>query len=347
MNGDLPFVSIIIPCRNEDRFIGMCLNSILANNYPKDRLEVLVVDGMSEDGTRAIVKGYARRYALIRLLDNPKKITPAALNIGIANAKGEIIMRMDAHNVYPADYISGLVSWLEKTEADNVGGVWVTLPAKETSMAQAIAIGLSHPFGVGNAYFRIGASEPKWVDTVPFGCYRREVFDRIGMFDEDLARNQDDEFNHRLIKHGGRILLVPEVVSYYYARDSLLKLWRMYYQYGYFKPLVARKIGKVMTVRQLVPPLFVLGLFGSAVLACWSWAMRLIFGSIVIVYAAVDIGCSTIIAFKQGFRCGLALCIVFPALHLSYGLGFLKGMEDFFLLRKHLKRKIKAVKLTR
>ena len=154
-----------------------------------------------------------------------------------------------------------------------MGGVCRTLPAADTAVAKAIAVGMSHPLGVGNSHFRIGSSEDRWVDTVPFGCYRREVFDRIGLFDEELVRNQDDELNLRLIKHGGRILLSPRIVCKYFARDSLAKLWRMYYQYGYFKPLVVRKVGGVMTLRQLAPPLFVLCLAATALAGLLGLAM--------------------------------------------------------------------------
>lgn len=341
---DLPKVSIVIPCRNEEKFIGKCLNSILANDYPKDRLEILVVNGMSEDGTQTTVQSYAHNYAFVKLLDNPKKITPAALNIGIANAKGEIIMRMDAHSTYSPNYISGLIGWLEKTQADNVGGVCITLPAMQTFMAEAITLALSHPFGVGNAYFRIGVKEPRWVDTVPFGCYRKEVFERIGLFDEEMVRNQDDEFNLRLLKGGGRILLVPNIVSYYYARDSLRKLWHMYYQYGYFKPLVVRKVGGISTIRQVIPAMFVLGLLVSGALAPWTaysgWALC----ALVFAYVVADLGFSICVGFQCGVRGALAIPIVFPVLHLSYGLGFLKGTLDFFILGN--KRREDATRIT-
>jgi len=323
------FVSVIIPCRNEERFIGPCLDSVLANDYPLDRLEVLVVDGMSEDGTRAIVEDYAARHDCVRLLDNPKKSAPAALNIGIAHAKGQIVMRMDAHSHYPRNYISGLIAWQEKTGADNVGGVWITLPANDTCMAQAIAIGLSHPFGVGNAHFRIGVREPRWVDTVPFGCYRREVFDHIGVFDEELIRNQDDEFNLRLIRQGGKILLVPDIASCYFARDSLAKLAQTYYQYGYFKPPVLRKVRRIMTVRQVVPATFILTLIGSGAMALFFPTMRIVMASIVILYLIAVVGCSTMVAFERGLRYAPALCVVFVVLHMSYGLGFIKGIADF------------------
>ena len=230
---------------------------------------MLVVDGMSTDGTRKIVAEFARDHPFIKLLDNPRRITPAALNIGIAQARGDIIIRVDAHSTYPPNYLSSLVAWQEKTGADNVGGAWRILPGGDTPMARAIAVGLAHPFGVGNAYYRIGASAPRWVDTVPFGCYRREVFTRIGLFDEDHVRTEDDEFNLRLRKNGGRILLVPEIVIDYYARESLPKIWRMYYYYGYFKPLVARKLGLVLSLRHLIPSLLVLTLAVSLLLGWW------------------------------------------------------------------------------
>jgi glycosyltransferase involved in cell wall biosynthesis len=325
----------------------MCLESVLANDYPKDRLEVLVIDGMSEDRTRAIIENYKSRCTFIRLLDNPKKITPAALNIGIASAKGEIIMRMDAHNTYPPNYISGLVGWLEKTQADNVGGVWITLPGNDTAMALAIAIGLSHPFGVGNAYFRIGVKEPRWVDTVPFGCYRREVFDRIGMFDEELVRNQDDEFNLRLLKRGGRILLAPDIVSHYSPRESLMKLWRMYYQYGYFKPLVARKVGAILTIRQVIPAVFVLGLLISGALSLWIGYSRWVLCAIVLAYVVADLGFSICVGFQRRVRCALAVPIVFPVLHLSYGMGYMMGILDHVIIERKRRKNVDEIPLTR
>ena len=243
-------------------------------------------------------------------------------------------MRMDAHSEYPANYISGLVGWLVRSKADNVGGICITQPANQTPKAHAIAFALSHPLGVGNSYFRIGTAEPKWVDTVPFGCYRREVFDRIGLYDEALVRNQDDELNHRLITRGGRILLVPEIKSFYTARGSLGKLWVMYYQYGYFKPLAVRTIGAVMTARQLVPSAFVISLALTASLAPWSYMMTVLFAAIVIAYATLVFSISIRAALERGVRCGFLSVVVFPILHMSYGIGYLKGILDFLVLRK-------------
>jgi GT2 family glycosyltransferase len=256
------------------------------------------------------------------------------MNIGITAARGDIVVRMDAHVEYPTNYIAVLVRQLEESGADNVGGVCQTCPASDAPLARAIAVGMSHPLGVGNSYFRIGTTEPRWVDTVPFGCYRRDVFERIGLFDEELVRNQDDELNLRLIRDGGKILLVPDVVSRYYARDSLTKLWRMYFQYGYFKPLVVRKIGRVMTLRQVVPSLFVTSLAVFGIAAFWSvWAMCLfafLLGSYWLAITAVVLSALP----RNGLACSLCLFVVFPTLHFSYGIGFLRGMFQFLLLRR-------------
>jgi len=342
-----PFVTVIIPCRNEEGFIDRCLASLLAGDFPKDRLEVFVVDGVSRDRTREIVRERMRVEPAISLIDNPQGTAPAALNLGIRRAKGDVIVRLDAHCIYPREYISGLLRWMNETGADNVGGVWRTLPAADTAKARAIAIALAHPFGVGNSYFRIGAREPRWVDTVPFGCYRRDVFDRIGLFDEDLVRNQDDEFNARLVRHGGRILLVPEIVCDYFARESLRKLWRMSYQYGYFKPLVARKIGTVMTVRQLVPALFVAAVGGGAPIAAAISALRVPYLTAIALYLAANIGCAVVAGRKYGIATVAWLATSFAALHVSYGMGFLKGVLDFLVRNRRSDARLQAMAPTR
>ena len=340
-------VSIIIPCRNEERFIGKCLDSVISQDYPKDNLEVLVVDGMSEDGTRGIIEHYADKYPFIRLLDNKRKVVPTALNKAIENAIGEIIIRMDAHNIYNDNYISQCVKYLHEYNADNVGGVWITLPGADTLIAGAISIALSHPFGIGNAHYRIGSNEPKYVDTVPFGCFKKEVFKRIGLFDEDLIRNQDDEFNLRLIKNGGKILLVPEIVSRYHARDSLSKLWKMFWQYGYFKPLVAQKIGAVLTWRQLMPAFFICGLIIPLLLSSAFKFFFFIFLLNLALYMSANLFFSFTAALKNGLKHMLYLPVIFPTLHFSYGTGYLKGIWDFMILKKHRKKQIEDISLNR
>jgi glycosyltransferase involved in cell wall biosynthesis len=341
------FISIIMPCRDEEKYIARALTSILANDYPMDRLELLVVDGMSTDGTRKIIAAFVQDHPIIKLLDNPRSITPAALNIGISQAQGDVIFRVDAHSTYPPHYLSSLVAWQEKTGADNVGGMWRIIPGSDTTMARAIAVGLAHPFGVGDAYYRIGTSTHRWVDTVPFGCYRREIFTKIGNFDEELVRNQDEELNMRLRKNGGRNLLISDIVVDYYARESLPKLWRMYYQYGYFKPLVARKLGFVLERRQIIPSLLILTLGGSFLLGWRFPALGILEFLILLAYVLADVTCAWLAGRQHGMAVTACLALVFPTLHFSYGLGFLRGLVDFFLLGKKGGKNEKEVPLSR
>lgn len=347
MPAERPFVSVLVPCRNERAYIAPCLDSILATHYPADRLEVLVVDGRSDDGTRDVVAEYAARHPAVRLLDNPQRITPTALNTGIRAAAGEIVVRMDAHVFYPPEYIPRLVAALDAMGADNVGGLLVTRPANDRPTARAIAVALSHPFGVGNAYFRIGVRAPRWVDTVAFFCCRKELFGRIGLFDEELVRHQDGEFNGRLIKHGGRILLIPDVTSYYYARGSLAQVSRMYFQYGYFKPLVARKLGRIMSARQLIPPAFVLALVATGVGAVWLPAAAALFAAIAGLYAATVLTFAALAARRHGIRVALVLATVFPVLHVSYGCGFLRRLVGMLRVGRRSARGVAELPLSR
>jgi glycosyltransferase involved in cell wall biosynthesis len=341
-----PTVSVVVPCRNEAEHIGPCLASIVANEYPADRREVVVVDGMSDDGTRERVREIASVHPEVRLVDNPARVTPAALNLGLAETSGAIVIRMDAHVRYPRDYIRRLVQALEASGADNVGGVLRTLPGGPGRVAEAIALAMAHPFGVGNARFRTGAAAPTWVDTVPFGCFRRSLFERIGGFDPELVRNQDDELNGRIIRSGGRILLLPDLVVDYLARGSLGKLGRMYYQYGYYKPLVVRKLGEVPTLRQLVPAGLLLALATAAVLA-WL-APRPGLAALAAVAGAYGLGvlAATGLTWWRTRRgAALLLPLVFPVLHGAYGWGYLRGLAP--ALRAHSPDGIADVALTR
>jgi glycosyltransferase involved in cell wall biosynthesis len=326
-----PFVSVVIPCRNELRYVGPCLESIVASDYPQERLEVVIADGMSDDGTREIIARYAAAHPRITMIDNVKQITPCAMNLAIRAARGEVIIRMDAHAQYPGDYLRRLVAAQRETGAENVGTLVVTLPADDTPVAAAIATGLSHPLGVGNSHFRVGTSVKRWVNHVPFGCWRRELFDRIGYFDEEMERDQDVEFNARLLNHGGRILLLPDLASQYHARRTMRQLARMLYQYGYFKPLVARKAGRILTVRQLVPSLFVLAVAASLVLAPW-WPMAGSALALMLGLYGMLIGAAALRAARSlGARGALALTAVFPTMHVNYGIGYLRGIWDHFL----------------
>ena len=325
-------LSVICPIYNEESRIEECILSILAQDYPKEDLEVLFVDGQSSDRTREIIANYMLNYSFIKLLDNPKRIAPAALNIGIRASSGDIIMRLDAHAKYPENYFSLLVNRLKESGADNVGGVCRTLPARDTSVCRAIAHAMSSPFGMGNSYFRIGSDHEMWVDTVPFGCFKREIFDKIGLFDEELVRNQDDEFNGRIIKNGGRILLLPQVVVDYFARDSLTKTAKMFFQYGLFKPLVNYKLQKPTTLRQFIPPLFFAGLIAGGLLSVFSKTILWIFVSVIVLYVL----CCFIFGRNREhvWPDVLWMPFTFSAIHLSYGCGYWVGILKMISHRK-------------
>ncbi len=200
----LPIVTVIVPCRNEEKHIGRCLESILANDYPKERLEILVLEGMSEDRTREIVAGYSARHPIIRQVDNPQKHIPAAMNLGIQNARGATIIKMDAHSTFQRNHISLCVAYQEEYGAENVGGVCKMMPGANTAMARAIVLGLGSRFGSGNANVKVGVEKPTWSDTAAFGCFKKELFSRLGLFDERLLSSSDLDMNLRIRARGRR-----------------------------------------------------------------------------------------------------------------------------------------------
>lgn len=320
-------VSIICPVFNEEKYIEACIVSILEQDYPKEAMEVLFIDGNSTDNSTGIIKRYTAQYSFLKLLNNPERIVPYALNKGLEAAKGEVIMRLDAHCTYPTNYISELVRYLYQLNADNVGGVWNTQPAKDTPICQAIAFASSHPFGVGGSMHKIGASKIMETDTVPFGCYKREIFDKTGLFDTDLVRNQDDEFNGRLLNLGGKIYLIPQVIINYTARDTLCKMRKMYYQYGLYKPLVNKKLGAPATVRQFFPILFLLGLTIGGVV-CMIWPLLLHFyTSVLLLYLFIGIVVGSMGAIRAHQPLlALLMPYVFFNIHMSYGVGYLVGI---------------------
>ena len=328
------FVSIIVPCRNEGRFIDRCLRSISASDYPRDQIEILVVDGMSKYGTRAQIAVNTERDPRIVLIDNEARTAPAAMNLGIARARGTILLRMDAHCEYPADYIPRLVRALDEHQADNVGGITEVLPAGPGPVAHAIALALASAAGVGDSYFRIGAAEPRWVDTVSFGCWRRETFTKVGLFDESLPRNQDDEFNMRLRRAGGRILLLPDVVTRYFARERLGQLWQMFSQYGFYKPLAALRSGAPLQLRQFAPSALVIALVTGALLAPFSWWGVGFLSVVAGAYAVFLLVASLRVARTHGMRVAAAFAAALVTMHIAYGVGFLRGTWRFAILRR-------------
>lgn len=318
-------ISIITPIRNEEKYIAKCLTSLVNQDYDKE-YEILVVDGMSTDKTREIVKEFQNKHKNIKLLDNPDKTVPYALNIAINYARGEVIIRVDGHAVIENDYLSQCMEYLRRTNAECVGGVIESI--NTNFIGKAIALAMSSPFGVGNARFRTSGSEG-YVDSLAFGAYQRKVFDKIGYFDEELVRCQDDEFNYRLRKFSGKIFLTPKIKAYYYPRSNLINLCHQYFQYGCWKIRVLQKHFKMMQLRQFVPPAFVLSLIISFSLGLFYKSMMGLFLFITASYTTVSLFASLRIARKKGSKFFLILIVIFAILHCSYGLGFLWGIIRF------------------
>jgi len=327
-----PLVSIIIPCRNEEQFLANCLDSILASDYPKEKLEILVVDGMSTDGTKAILEQYIQRHDPIRVLVNPKRITPIAFNIGIDHARGDLIMMMSAHATYNQDAIRKCVEYSCQYKADNVGGAWRIKARDPGLVGNAIVAALSHRFGVGGAIYRTTSKKSgvQPVDTAAFGCYRREVFDKIGKYNEQLVRCQDIELNLRLKSAGGTTLLAPDVVINYFARTKLSTFCEHSFQDGTWVILPFAH-SSVMPVgwRHLVPLAFVSAVIASALLAAMAAVFVWVLVGILGIYAVASFIASLDIAYKkQDPRFLLVMPLVFLSLHGSYGLGSLWGCAN-------------------
>lgn len=330
-----PFVSVIIPARNEAGFIGRALGSILAGDYPAARMEVIVADGMSTDATRQQIAGHAARDGRVRMIDNPERITPAGLNRAIDAARGEIIARIDAHAAVASDYLSRCVDYLESTGADNVGGAMRTLPQSSGPFSRAIVAALTHRFGVGNSYFRITSAETleaRWVDTVFGGCWRREVFERVGKFNPRLKRSQDMEFSLRLKAAGGKTLLAPEIRTDYYARSDLRSFWRHNFRNGEWAvlPFLYSDVIPV-SVRHLAPLLFVTAVIAGAAALRWTaWPLA----TVAIPYVVLNLAASAHAAWRDRRLALLALMpVVFASLHCGYGLGSLAGIARTIIAR--------------
>ncbi|MCB9284434.1 MAG: glycosyltransferase family 2 protein [Lewinellaceae bacterium] len=329
-----PLVSVLIPCLNEERFIGKVLQNILDQSYPTERLEVFVIDGGSRDRTRTIVETWSKAHPQIALLDNPDRYVPHALNRGIRAATGDIIFIMGAHASYPRDYIRKLVQGLKATSAQNVGGVCLTEPRSETPKARAIAAVLRHPLGVGNSLFRIGVEKTTEVDTVPFGCYPRAVFDTYGLFDERLLRNQDIEFNKRIYNSGGKILLLPEVQCTYYARDTFQGLWKNNFGNGLWvvrTAFLTRQLSS-LSLRHFVPMAFVLYLLSAIILSLFGWWIAWL--PFLLYFILTGIAGLRISIRERNFAILPFSRIAFGVLHISYGVGSLWGLLS--ILKFHL-----------
>jgi glycosyltransferase involved in cell wall biosynthesis len=337
----LPHVSVVIPCLNERGRIVSCLDSILASSYPDDHLEILVADGMSNDGTRSVLEDYATHHKNVRVIDNPDKVVPCGLNRAIRMAQGELVLRMDAHTEYAPDYIQQCVTVLQETGADNVGGPALTKAGG--FIQKAVSLAYHSPFAVGGARFH-NVDYEGYVDTVPYGCWKKDKLIELGLFDEELVRNQDDELNLRILRQGGKIWQSSRIRSWYYPRPSLLALFRQYSQYGYWKVRVIQKHKLPASWRHLIPGSWLAILFCLSAFAIFTPDARWLLSRYLGLYALACLAAAMLICKQQRqYKFILVLPPVFAIYHVGYGYGFLRGILDFAVLRCGARKSFRTV----
>jgi len=321
------FVSIILPCRNEEKYIEKCIQSLINNQSPDFQLEILIIDGMSTDKTVEIATNYCRQFSFIKLLHNADKTVPYAMNLGIVHAEGDFIVRVDAHASYPENYISTLVNNLISLDADNVGFPCKTDVLTKNRKTLAIREVLSNRFGVGNALFRIGIEKVTQADTVPFGCYKKSVFTRFGLYDTRLARNQDIELNKRIIRGGGKIYLLPNLECVYYARETFSAIAKNNYNNGLWNILTVKYTNRMasLSLRHFIPLCFIL----SLILPLFLSFLYLPLLWIAVWSSSHYLGLLTIICTRLAINKKLNFFYLlwsFIVLHFSYGFGSLIGI---------------------
>ncbi|MBR4288927.1 MAG: glycosyltransferase family 2 protein [Clostridia bacterium] len=319
-------VSVVMPVYNEEKYIEKCIDSLLLQDYPKESMEWIFVDGCSKDKTIDLLNKYQNRYPnLIKIFQNPHKIVPFAMNIGIEASSGKYIVRLDAHADYATDYISKCIYYLENTDAENVGGLAET--KANGFMGTAIAKMLSSKFGVGNSQFRTNG-ESGYVDTVPFGAFKREVFSKYGGYDERLVRNQDNEMNFRIRKNGGKIYLSSDIRLSYYCRDSIRGIAAMAQKNGMWNVITMKLCPGAMGLRHFIPFAFLISIIGLGVLGFLHPLFWLLLGAELALYLLLDVLFSAKISscVKEFFT----MLMLFPIFHLSYGFGSLVGITKLF-----------------
>ncbi len=329
----LPFVSIIVPCYNEEATIGHLLDSILAQTYPREQMELIISDGMSTDRTREVIAAFQKEHAdlAVRVLGNLVRTIPSGLNQAIRESRGEIIVRLDAHSMPIPEYVERCVSAHRSGKGDNVGGIWEIHAGAETWMAESISLAAAHPLGAGDAQYRFNAKAGA-VDTVPFGSFRRELIDKIGGFDETLLTNEDYEFNTRVRESGGTVWLEPSIRSVYFSRGTFGKLALQYWRYGFWKFKMLRRYPQTLRWRQALPPAFVSSLIALIVLSLWIVFMRYILAVLLFVYV-ISLGLAGLklaIEKQKGFLL-LGVPLAITTMHFAWGAGFLwSGIFSLF-----------------
>lgn len=328
-----PFVSIIVPCYNEEATIHHLLGAVFAQTYPREQLELVISDGMSTDHTRDVVAAFQREHAdlAVRVVENVARTIPSGLNHAIRESRGEIIVRLDAHSMPIPEYVERCVAAHQAGRGENVGGVWEIRPGAETWVAESISFAAAHPLGVGDAMYRLNAKAGA-VDTVPFGSFRRSLIEKIGAFDETLLSNEDYEFNTRVRESGGVVWLDPSIRSVYFSRSTLGKLAAQYWRYGYWKFQMLKRYPHTLRWRQALPPVFVLIFFSLIVLSLWIVLARYLLAAQVFIYflALGLAGLKLAINKRKGFLLwGLPFAI--STMHFSWGAGFLwSGISSLF-----------------
>lgn len=329
---DKPYVSILVPCRNEAGFIVQSVASILAQVSPAGGFEVIVIDGDSDDGTSEMLQGIVRSDPRVRIVHNVRRIVSAGLNLGIRQARGSVIVRMDVHTAYAPDYLCACVKALQDSGADNVGGPWRAIGGGW--LPGAIAAAFSSSLVMGGPRSRDHKYEGD-VDTVYLGCWKREAFDRFGYFDEDLVRNQDDEHNLRINSNGGRVFQSPSISSSYHSRPSVAQLFRQYAQYGFWKVKVIQKHGCSGALRHYIPSLCLGIVLFLALLAPFTLFAYYPFVFLLIGYAAINLTLSGVVAASTSYKFFPLLPVIIATIHLAYGAGFLQGILTFGILKQN------------
>ena len=322
-----PSVSVIIPCRNEEKTIHLVLDAIHAQTYPRELQQVVIADGFSEDRTREQIESFKTSHPdlVVMVVNNPKRIIPAGLNAAILASSGDLIVRMDAHSIPNPDYVALCVDALERNVAQNVGGVWDIQPGSNSWIARSIAAAAGNPLAVGDARYRF-TDKAAYVDTVPYGSYKRELFNQIGLFDETLLANEDYELNTRIIQSGGKIWLDPKIRCVYFARSSLRALSQQYYGYGYWKFQMLKRYPETLRWRQALPPVFILGLLVTLLVGLFWKPSMVLFAAVLGVYLFALLSVGVHMAMKKSdilLIIGIPLAII--TMHFSWGAGFIAG----------------------